>query len=258
MERLNRENPSRIRFYMEVRSMMQIIIPYREANNGLELRYALRSIDKYLKIPFDNIYLIGLKFPDWLRGVEFIHCGELRQKSSFNILNKVWAGLIQAGPTCIQWNDDIYLTHEVNDIPYYAEGTLETALDKSHGNYRNLILNTALQITEKAPYFDVHTPIIYERKRFKKLFDYDWGKKTYLVKSLYGYVSKNPAIEDFILKASRVSEYTDCKISGPMTKDEIKAKIAGSTYFSTSPQGMSDTMVEVLNELYPEPSKYEQ
>ena len=222
---------------------MNIIIPYREANNGLELRYALRSIDKYLKIPFDNIYLVGLGFPDWLRNVEFLPCGEMRQKSSFNILNKVWAGLVHAGDS-IQWQDDIYLTHDIHDIPYYAEGTLETAMQKTHGNYKNLILNTALQITETADYFDVHTPIIYRRDRFKKLFDYDWRKKTYLIKSLYSHgLSPEP--------------FRDCKISGPMRKDELIKKIDSCTYFSTSPQGMSDDVIELLNELYPEPSKYE-
>lgn len=231
---------------------MNIIIPYRhEVHNGLELRYALRSIEKYLS-GYGDIYLIGDKFPNWVQNVKFINVPEPERKTSRNILIKIMAAFDQAGETVLQWQDDIYLTnhmHTVN-VKYWYEGTLEEAIEKTRGNYKLICINTAYKITDLAIYYDIHTPIIYERQYFKRIVEkYKWHKAQYLVKSLYCRESFWPKPEG--------EEMKDCKLNGAMTQREIKDKINGNLFFSTSPQAIDPVMIEVLNELYPDKSKYE-
>lgn len=219
--------------------MLPVVIPYRPCMDGLELRYALRSLDLY--VPHTKVYLVGEQFPSWIKNVEYIRCSEESIKSSKNILYKVWAGLIAAGPTAIQWQDDIYITRPT-PIHYWAQGTLSEAVKRYHGGYKTLIVNTAMKITDAVPYYDVHTPIIYERQTFKKLFDYDWTRQ-YLIKTLYCHladVSPTP--------------YQDIKIGQP---GDSLTKAKESLFFSTGPQGLSPDVIGLLDSLYPNPSSYE-
>lgn len=207
--------------------------------DGLELRYALRSLHLYM--PHGPVYLIGEHFPSWIKNVQYVKCSEESIKSSKNILYKVWAGLVAAGPTAIQWQDDIYMTR-TSPLLYWAQGTLEQAEKRYHGGYKTLITNTAKKTTDTFPYYDVHTPIIYERQTFKKLFEYDWSRQ-YLVKTLYCHhaaVSPEP--------------YQDIKIGQP---GDTIAKAKDSLFFSTGPQGLNPEVISLLDSLYPNPSPYE-
>lgn len=228
---------------------MNIILPYRaDPNNGLELKFALRSIAKYLT-GYGEIFIIGDSVPKWLKNVTVIPCHEQNEKLAKNILNKILLSFQYAGEDVLQWQDDIFLTRPLNvtDIKYWYDGNLEQAIFRHHGSYKTYIENTAKKITEDVPYFDTHTPIIYNKEVFNKLAaKYDWQTKNFLIKSLYCNLLCDPGVE-----------MADCKISGPMRYNQIKEKINGSLFFSTSPQAVSDDMVEVLRELYPEKSKYE-
>lgn len=228
---------------------MNIVIPYRyDGNGGLELKYALRSIEKYFT-GYNDIYLVGNKFPLWLTNVQTLHKDETALKTSKNILDKIQTYFNHFHDSeLIQWQDDIYLTEHINaySLPYYAEGDLRTAIIRHHGSYKTLIVNTAMKVTDSVPYYDVHTPIKYERNCFKHLYSYDWVQSKYLVKTLYC-ANYKPV----------TTPYRDCKIGQPTTYAEIKARINGCPFFSTSPQSINPDMVKVLNELYPNPSKYE-
>jgi len=226
---------------------MNIVIPYRiEANNGLELKFALRSIEAYLT-GYDEIYIIGSDYPNWLQNVRRIDVHEESRKTSANIVKKILGSFNHAGSAVLQWQDDIYLQKplDVSDIKYWYNGTLEDAVKRSHGHYKELVISTAMKIGEEFKYYDTHTPIIYEEIRFNYVSNY-WLKKDYLLKTMYCQ-SLNPDGE----------ELQDCKIGQPMTKAEVLQKIDGKLFWSTGPQGMSDEVIEILNEIYPNKSKYE-
>lgn len=229
---------------------INIVIPYRtDPNNGLELKYALRSIEKYLA-GYNDIFIVG-DCPKWVRNVKHIDCREESAKLAKNILNKILHAFTirDVGEDIIQWQDDIFLTMplRVEDIKYWYEGSLEQAIFRHHGNYKAYIENTAKKITEGKPYFDIHAPIIYNIDVFQKLAaTYDWQTRNFIIKSLYCDLLQEQGVK-----------MHDCKISGPMRYNQIKEKINGSLFFSTSPQGISDEMVEIFEELYPEKSKFE-
>ena len=230
---------------------VNIIIPYRhEVSNGIELKYALRSIEKHLT-GYNHIYLIGDRFPEWITGVRFIEVSEPERKASKNILTKIKQSFAHAGSIVLQWQDDIYLTKDlhIRDIKYWYDGTLERSIERSHGGYKQLVINTALKLTEEFNYFDIHAPIIYRENYFNQIAGLDWDKKKYIVKSLYCKFDTTSESEG--------EEMKDCKLHEKETKECRLNKIKDALFFSTSPQSIDPAMIEILEELYPEKSKYE-
>lgn len=222
---------------------MNIIIPYRkESLNGLELKYALRSIEKNLT-GYHDIYLIGDK-PTWVKNVGFIHCSEESAKSASNIHRKILAAFKHLkDERLLQWQDDIYLVKKlkVKEILYWAEGTLEDRMKTASGGYRRLIEETAFKVTMFTPYYDVHTPIIYDRDKFLGCSRvYDWNKKQ-LVKTTY------------------------CKFAGvmPSPYKDVKIKDVGvkipddMLFFTTGPQSIDTKVMELFEREFPNKSKYE-
>lgn len=156
-----------------------------------------------------------------------------------------------AGQSVLQWQDDIYLTQplDIRDMSYWYEGNLEQAIERSRGNYRHIVENTARKITDGKLYFDIHTPIIYERKFFEMLVSrYKWWKTQYLVKSCY-YDIASTYID------LPISTLKDCKLHGP--EKSRMTKIKESLFFSTSQQAIDPDMIELFESLYPLKSKYE-
>lgn len=227
---------------------MNIILPYsKDPHNGIELKYALRSISKYLT-GYDKIIIIGDWFPAWLTNTINVTKYEEARKTPKNILDKLIVGLHLCDDAAIQWQDDIYLTRplHVRDMKYWYEGTLEDALFRTNGNYRGLIQNTACKITDKAKYYDVHTPIVYSRSGIDTIAaQYDW-KQGYIIKSLYVHHTKRRMPHE---------PYKDCKIM-EMCGD-IPKQVNGSMFFSNSPEAINERMVEYWDSLYPEKSQYE-
>lgn len=220
-------------------------MPYRLAHEGIELRYALRSIEKYLK-GYKDVYLVTDSAPKWYKG-KVIQCFEESTKSSLNILNKlIKAGEVrEVGETFLQWQDDIFLLKplEVKDIKYWYDGTIAENEAKAKGRYKRYLINTGFQIGGGALYFDTHTPIVYSRTYLHHILE--WFKtRPLLLKSIYG--------AEF---ADNCEEMPDCKFSEPYTKD-ILYQIKDKLFFSIGP-GVDDTIVEILEELYPEKSKLE-
>jgi len=71
-------------------------------------------------------------------------------------------------------------------------------------------------------------------------------KTEYVLKSLYaGFAGVHTV------------EITDLKINKPMQYGEIIAKLAGRKFFSIGDYGVCPDMKRVMNELYPQKSKYE-
>lgn len=225
---------------------MNIVLPYRFVETP-ELKYALRSIQKHLT-GYDNIFLVGDRIPKWVQNVEFIYCSEESVKCAKNILNKlvVASNHPDVGAQFLQWQDDIYLLKPltVNDTKYWYDGSLEGALDKAFGRYHKIITNTALKLTGEARFYDIHTPIIYKGEWLKQIAHH-WNGKDYLIKTMY-----------CVSNEDNREQMKDCMIDVAQSKEVIYSKIKDKLFFTTYSQ-IDDTIIEVLEELYPEKSKYE-
>ena len=229
---------------------MDIVIPLgtgsRWQNN--ELRFALRSIEKYLT-GYDKIFIIG-ECPSYLQNIVHIPCPDFPGRKEYSIFNKIMKAVKdeRCSENFVFWNDDIFLIDNFHTayFKFWYEGTLQSKYEQSHGHYKAAIKNVMDLSYPNIQYTDIHTPIIYNKEKFiKNVADEDWSKE-YVIKSLYTapeFVSFGPM--------------PDLKINKAMTYYEIKVRIKERLFFSIGTYGVCPAMTKVLTELFPEKSKYE-
>ena len=229
---------------------MDIVIPLgtgsRWQNN--ELRFALRSIEKYLT-GYDKIFIIG-ECPSYLQNVIHIPCPDLPGRKEYSIFNKIMKAVKdeRCSENFVFWNDDIFLIDNLQtaDFKFWHEGTLQSKYEQSHGHYKAAIKNV-IDISKPDDYYtDIHTPIIYNKDYFYKYVACNNWDKEYVIKSSY----------TSVMSAS-FEPMPDLKINKAMTYYEIKARIKDRLFFSIGTYGVCPAMTKVLTELFPDKSKYE-
>ena len=229
---------------------MDIVIPLgtgsRWQNN--ELRFALRSIEKYLT-GYDKIFIIG-ECPSYLQNIVHIPCPDFTGRKEYSIFNKIMKAVKdeRCSEYFVFWNDDIFLIDNLQtaDFKFWYEGSLLSKYEQSHGHYKAAIKNVIDIWDSHFEYTDIHTPIIYNKELFNKIVgSKDWNKE-YVIKSLYTSKFARP-----------FEEMPDLKINKAMTYYEIKARIKDRLFFSIGTYGVCPAMTKVLTELFPDKSKYE-
>lgn len=218
---------------------MDLIIPYREdRHTGEELKFALRSIETYLK-GYGEILIIGDE-PTGIKGCWVIRHKDEPGTKEQNILNKVKRGFHYASKA-IMWHDDHYLLKPLNvsELGYYHNGPLKDQIRKAHSGYKNTIQNTLHKFPE-ALNFDIHTPIIFEKDKFCTLNP----RKETCIKSLY--------CATYEIKGEYMD---DLKINGTHTLTELRNVIQDRLFFSTG--HLFNPTMDLLKELYPNPSRFE-
>lgn len=200
----------------------------------LELRYALRSIEKHL--PETEIIIVGHK-PNWITNITHIPFTETSHKQA-NIRAKILRAL-EIYQAVLFTNDDIFLLQDCESVPYYYSGELSQVSEK--GAKPLLTQLKAQNLPLK--HFDIHFPISYDQ-RFKEAI--------------------NHFTDDCIIKSSYCNylriegvETTDLKINSHLQPKTIKESIKGRVCFSVGDWGFDLNMIDVLNELFPNKSKYE-
>lgn len=139
---------------------MDCVIPLLNSshNNYYELRYALRSFERWLNP--DRVFLVGGK-PNW-------YCGDHIQYKDFhpvskesNIYQKLLAYLSQEDRGDFYFcNDDHFLMATYMGLLYkgYLKGTHDGK--PYNGSYSRTLRNTMQMVGEDALDFDIHYPIL--------------------------------------------------------------------------------------------------
>lgn len=227
---------------------MDVLVPYKSEQNTGELKFALRSIEKNLS-GYNQIFIIGDK-PKWLKNVIHIPARDYAGRKAYSIMQKTLKGCNdeRLSNDFIFTNDDIYFLKpiDVTQIKYWYEGTLEDWLKKSSsGKYKIQIKNTMKLTSETFAYLDIHAPIVYNKLEARNVFH--GIDSEYLIKSLYYRRA---------CTITQVSEpMKDLKLNGHLPEKRIKELISGRLFFSTG--NFSNQAERVLNELFPNKSKYE-
>lgn len=232
-----------------------IIIPLGTGSrwNNTELRFALRSVEKHLT-GYGDVFIVG-DLPDWCRNVEHIPCydqGDKTYDKERNIYTKIMAACNDERVTddFLFMNDDHFLLqdYEAGKFPYYCDGWLSEFLTVT--DYKHTVANT-IEIYKDwhAVYFDIHCPIVYNKKIFEYyLSDLDWSKR-------FGYCIKTIYCNSTI--AFTAFDYPDLKINEVYSADQIRKLITGRPWFSIGDRAREGGLLKVLQELYPKKSKYE-
>lgn len=230
-----------------------------------ELLYSLRSIDRFLQ-NIGNVYIVGSK-PRFLNNVIHIPCEDVYSGHESNIIYKILTAcdIPKLNEKFLFINDDHFLLREskAEAFPYYFKGTLEQKIAdrKADDEYKLALTNTYLWLKEKKLttfHYDVHTPIIYSKKEFKRIITAlpDWETKEYVVKSLYCNTLK--------LKGTSIVE--DCKLNKRhISVGEIQEFVRDKQCFSIGDRVLADkkganrpaNMKGFLKKLFNQTSRYE-
>jgi hypothetical protein len=145
------------------------------------------------------------------------------------------------------WNDDHFLMDglDVKDFRYWYDGTIDEWGQKAIGNYKRAIQNTAEIKGLNRFYTDIHTPIIYQRAKFKALAEMDWSKE-YVIKTAYT-----------MRQVGNFEPLDDIKVNKPLTYKEWQERANGRKFLSIGPYGVSPGLIQLLTEHFPNCSKYE-
>lgn len=234
--------------------MVDIIIPLGRKTRweDNELRYALRSIEKYLT-GYRDIYIVGMK-RDWLTGVKYLQAEdaistEVKQRCIYKKILTA-AKHPEVSERFLKYHDDHFLLKplHVDEIKNWYYGDLKMLAKKAEGIYNRVVLNSDKYLKDKGWTnfnFDIHVPIVLEKSKYLELENEDWSRE-HILKSLY---CNKFGVEK--------EEMQDVKFGRPFRRQEIEAVIEGRMFFSMSENGLNGAIKEVLKELYPEPSRYE-
>jgi hypothetical protein len=245
---------------------MDIVIPLGTGSlfNNLELKYCLRSIEKYATNY--SIILVG-SIPDWIKDnkLYIIRANDMTNIPSQNIATKIakYCHNFQVEKDFLLFNDDYILTKEfdVNDNNVYYHKELAYHINKSFGTeneYIEYLMNTYKYLVDnKCPTYnyDIHYPSKMNTQLFKILYEsIEWQKKM-LVKSTYFNRFKSVPLREIV----------DVKINKPVSKIELLSLIKNTNCFSYGDNGLdgnklnldSTTLIDYLEDNFPYKSKFE-
>lgn len=229
-----------------------------------EMRYSLRSVEKHLS-DVGKIFSIG-HCPDFVKNIIHISIADKVNPNltkAENINNKIMAAIgdERVSDPFLVFSDDYFLnkSYSADSYPYFHRGPLLEGANKLSMTdlYKRVYGNTmGVLIKNNLPqkHFNVHAPIIYDKANAKQAFALaDWNTQLgFMSKSLYCNFMK---IE---------GEFqNDCKISTNMGIDEMRKLVDGKPFFSISDRALFrgrmlySPLVKLLNELYPNKSRWE-
>lgn len=227
---------------------LDVILPFRHSRwQDLELKYCLRGIEKHLT-GVRKVVVVGDYPMSVSRG--FTHLPYDGDDPSIvykerNIYQKLRYGLENRDTTddVIFFNDDHFITKDyvASEFPnYYDQWPVKSDV------YETTYRNTKDVTGEDALFYDIHAPMVLNKKRFIEIMDgVDWDKKGgYCLKTLYA-------------NGLPGEEYKDLKIRVQYPAHQLWQMINGGYWFSMCDRARGNEIESVLKELYPEPSKYE-
>lgn len=216
---------------------LRLVIPYRLSGDGVELRYAIRSMQKHFTA-LSGVLLIGDR-PEWFTG-EHIPCADIKGQKERSIQNKV----LQCPDEIFLYSNDDFFALQPFDLTlpnYYDTTCNDMASRHPIHSYRDMYGNCPGSWLN----FDIHTPIIINRAKFKQSY-YSMDGQT-PIKTTYGnYGQKLPG-----------TYLHDFKITGRHSEGEINELIKYRPFFSTHDSSINVAFIASLNYLYPNASDYE-
>lgn len=250
---------------------IDIIIPYvKGPDNGLELKYALRSIEKNFQHDNYRVIVAGEK-PDWLNPDLFFPSEKIFQekfRSFLDTLLKLYSVIteVSGSPEIIWTYDDIYFTKPVKltDIRRLKAvagfGTHPTHLVNcgAGGNWIKTLEYTMETVREAGGSnfnYETHLPRLFNRARILKLFrEYSLFEKPMMISSLYfnlynkdqqpiTLINDNPGIR-FLLRS--VFDY-----------ENLKKRMSNHLFTNNAPLSWTPVLKRVLLEMFPQKSRFE-
>lgn len=228
--------------------------------NDIELRYSLRSIEKYCE-GYGRVFIVGRK-PRWVTNVEFIPCDDPYDHAHKNITHKIMTAVRDSDISedfVFQADDHFYVRpYDFRDIAPYIKGDLPPVAKPESSTYYKSLTDTRVWLSAHS----------YPAKNGSQHVGM-WLKKSLLLqierdiitpglKSPYGF-----EISSVMVNAMRKHldikpmERRDVKIIGFDDVDDLQAKIGDAFCFSIYDAAFPCGLEKILRKWYPRKSTYE-
>ena len=162
-----------------------------------EIRYSLRSVEKHVK-GLDRVFIIG-ELPVFLQPSDkliHIHCADSSQDKAVNIMRKLKVACMdeRISERFMFFNDDYFMFKniEIESYPYYHKCDLDLTEKINLSAYHYHVVSTNNLLKSKGlrnMNFDIHKPIIYEKKLLNDIIDgTNWNLpigEGHIMRSLY-------------------------------------------------------------------------
>ena len=232
-----------------------ILIPLKangSYSNNIELLYALRSIYMHLK-GYRYIWIVGESIPEWVVGVRFIRQVDRYQNKQANIHTAILSVMqhSECADNVIFWADDNVLLKDINatDIPITTNGTDLLDCDANGVWWDRTRKATGIALQEKGYTtvdYEAHTPVVFNKHKYLQLaseFDFYANPNGLCYISMY--------LNRYEHRA--VSHISSVKATWTSSNSSIDNKL----FIGYSDVGISNKIVKVLNEQFPDASLYE-
>lgn len=217
-----------------------------------ELKYSIRSVEKHLK-GVGNIWIVGYKpkniETNW---INLRDSGRTATESVYVKLKKACQHP-EISEDFLFFNDDYYLnkTYQADKFPFfYKELLSDTLARRKPDSYFRAVENAFNALTQKGlpvKNFELHAPMLINKVKFLEIgSSFDW-------KNHFGYVLKSIYANSLNIKGTLEP---DLKINYPHPIETLKAMVKERKVFS-SDKLVPTTLRNLLEELYPNPSKFE-
>lgn len=209
---------------------IDLVMPVLYGSNGLDRKYALRSISA-------NISNLGkLHILDGMDDTRPMH----KERSIYlKIMKAVEDKSVSS--TFLVVHDDHFVLTPYNSFPWYYQ--TPTTYRKT---YATTMQNT-FAITGGERDYDVHCPFVVSKAGFKKLAKLDWNKPYgYGIKTMYAHMNK---IDGELC--------TDLKLRDVYSRQEMDNMMRNRDWFSTSDNVMKGGVLSWIVSRFKEKSKWE-
>ena len=201
---------------------MDLVYIVKESDFNPELKFSLRSVERFLLDKIDNIFIIGYK-PKFIKNVEYLSVPQFKTKWKNSTENVTRACLDKRiSENFILMNDDFFCTKSFNswkDELNVCMGEIHNRINYINKNVKKPTvwhkgffyardLLTELNVKNEFDY-EIHAPIIINKEEFTEFINiplikrFCEGNHVLLKRTLYRniYDSNNPRIEkDFKIK----------------------------------------------------------
>lgn len=234
--------------------MIDIVIPLGKESEweNNELRYSLRSFDKFLT-GIGKIFIVGDEPPAFLQRskVAYIPFPDQWKVKERNTTAKVIEACRdkRVSTNFLLSNDDFFLlkSFNANEFPYYHRGDLLFHINKLHPHsvYASCRRNTYIALAKngfQTKSFELHCPIRYNKDQFLKSISLFKSDSTLLPRSLYC---------NFLqIEGKKKGDYI---INLPLNPGPIEK----NSFFTIRDGPVNGEMESFFESLYPQKSKWE-
>ena len=243
-----------------------IVIPYiMGPDNGLELKYALRSIEKNFDHDNYTVIVIGDR-PDWLINVThvpFTRLQEGKYTAFKDQILKLYSVLTEfdVSENFIWTYDDVYFTSRVKleDIVKPKAAKVVTKLEDidlytGGHNWKNCI-KQAIADTGGKYVYETHLPRFYNKKKMLQLMDHFkmLSKPTVIATLYYNYYSKG--LSPIMINDNK--DHFRFMIRSTFDVERLEMLMRRAKFSNNNPNSYNLILKSVLEKLFPICSKFE-